>query len=399
MSYEIIDEKKTYVKMSYVQKYYNELFTNLLEEAYDNSLISHNELFVDYVNSRRDISSYYVMTLSIIADCEEDIYYDMTDVYYSSKVEYAIGEDLDDIGLIIGCPRPEATRAGVELLFSVSVPATETIPLNKGIVVSTKEGISYSTVEDGVIPIGETEVSIYALSLNQGWEFRVDAEELYIIENGIEEVAGLRVTNPESSTGGRDEFDDEEYRELLMNWVPNITRGGKEAYERYFAYVDGIESYKLIPNWDVSGTLKIVIDPGYPYQLKQCYDEICESVCQLPDDITMFSPERVGIDIYATCNVDIDMLNPYSYNEKEEIKSKIIDAIKLYINGDVLNQKGLGIGEDFIPYQLGVFVNEYVPELKNIIFYEDSEFSIIAKPITITEEQKGYCNDINIEME
>ena len=88
MSYEIVDDKKVYSQVMYVQKYYEELFTNLLEEAYDNSLISHNELFVDYVKSRQDISSYYVMTLSIIAESEEDIYYDMTDVYYSAKVEY-----------------------------------------------------------------------------------------------------------------------------------------------------------------------------------------------------------------------------------------------------------------------------------------------------------------------
>lgn len=399
MSYEIVDERKTYVQMSYVQKYYEELFTNLLEEAYDNSLISHNELFVDYVKSRRDISSYYVMTLSIIADCEEDIYYDMTDVYYSSKVEYAIGTDLDDIGLIIGCPRPDATRAGVELVFSLNIPLTDTVFLPKGIQVSTSDGILYSTAEEAYIPAGEESVSVYALSVVAGWDSRVGADTLTIIVDTIEDVTGLSVTNPESASGGRDEFDDEEYRYLLMNWVPNITKGSREAYERYFAYADGVESYKLIPNWDVSGTLKIVVDPGYPYQLKQCYDEIVESVCQLPDDITMFAPEQKSIDVYATCNVDIDMINPYSSSEKEAIKTRIIDAIRLFIDGDVNNHRGLRIGEDFIPYQLGIFVSDYVPELKNINFYNDTTFTTIAKPVTVNDEEICVSNTIKIEME
>lgn len=393
MSYEIIDDKKVYSQVMYVQKYYEELFVNLLEEAYDNSLISHNELFVDYVKSRQDISSYYVMTLSIIAESEEDIYYDMTDVYYSAKVEYALGTDLDDIGNIVGCPRPQATSAGVELTFTISLPSSTTVNIPRDVVVSTKTGISYITVEEADIPAGETSVKVFALSIEPGWDYRVPSNSLTIIETELPDVNGLKVTNLESASGGSNAYDDEEYRALIMDWIKNNTRGSKEAYDRYFATVDGLDSYKLIPNWDVSGTLKIVLDPGYPYQLKQCYDEIMDSVCQIPDDITMFPPDKIPINIYAKCNVDIDEVNPYSATEKDSIKTRIVDAIKLYIDGDVSNYKGLRIGEDFIPYKLGVFIHDLVPELKNIIFTYPSE------PITITDEQMGVSNDINIEME
>lgn len=393
MSYEIVDDKKVYSQVMYVQKYYEELFTNLLEEAYDNSLISHNELFVDYVKSRQDISSYYVMTLSIIAESEEDIYYDMTDVYYSAKVEYALGEDLDDIGSIVGCPRPQATSAGVQLTFSINVASNTTTAIPRGTVVSTKTGVSYITVEDADIPAGEKSVNVFALSIEPGWNYRVPSGSLTIIETEFGDINGLKVTNPESASGGSNAYDDEEYRALIMDWVKNNTKGSKEAYDRYFATVDGLDSYKLIPNWDVSGTLKIVLDPGYPYQLKKCYDEIMDSVCQLPDDITMFAPDRVPINIYARCNVDIDEINPYSASEKDSIKTRIVDAIKLYIDGDVANYKGLRIGEDFIPYKLGVFIHDLVPELKNITFSYPSE------PITITDEQMGVSNEINIEME
>lgn len=397
MSY-IIDEEgmKQYVSSIYVQKYYDELFTNLLEEAYDNSLISHNELFVDYVKSRQDISSYYVMTLSIIADTEEDIYYDMTDVYYSDKVEYAIGSDLDDIGARVGCLRPQATRAEVELTFSILTASDTTISIPEQTIVSTGDGISYYTTEPAEIPIGELSVNVSARSVETGWQQRVGAETLTYIEgdNNIESMTEVTVTNFESATGGSEGYGDEDYRELIINWIPNHTKGSKEAYDRYFANVDGLEGYKLIPNWDGSGTLKIVLDPGYPYQLQKCFEEIRESVCQFPDDITMFSPEKVPINIYAKCNVDIDVVNPFSSSEKEAIKSRIIDAIELYIDGDYdTDYNGLGIGEDFIPYKLGVFIGELVPELKNISFIYPTE------PVTITDEELAVSNEINIEME
>ena len=87
------------------------------------------------------------------------------------------------------------------------------------------------------------------------------------------------------------------------------------------------------------------------------------------------------------------MINPYSSVEKESIKSRIIDAIRLYVDGNVTDYNGLKIGEDFIPYQLGVFIHKQVPELKNI------NFSYPTAPITIGDEQKGVSNDIVIEME
>ena len=67
----------------------------------------------------------------------------------------------------------------------------------------------------------------------------------------------------------------------------------------------------------------------------------------------------------------------------------------MYIEGNVTDYTGLSIGEDFVPYQLGVFLKEedLVPELKNIVF----EYP--TAPITIEDEQKGVANDIVIEME
>ena len=128
--------------MTYVQKYYEELFLNSLNVAYNDGLISHDDEFITYVKSKQDISNFYVMNLSVFADSIDDVYYDMTDVYNSHKINLALGDDLDDLGDEIGCLRPQATYASVTLTFTTELYDTvKTIPSD--IICSTKDGISY----------------------------------------------------------------------------------------------------------------------------------------------------------------------------------------------------------------------------------------------------------------
>ena len=388
--------------MTYVQKYYEDLFLINLENAFDSGLISHDEEFTTYIKSKQDISNFYVMNLSVYSDSEEDIYYDMTDVYNSHKVGLALGSDLDDLGDEIGCPRPLATRASVELTFTTDKYDTvKTIP--EGIQCSTIDGIVYYTVEDIELAPDTDEITIQALALESGTNSRVLAETITkIISDASEEAIGVNlksVITRNHSSGGTHAFTDDEYRELILNHRKENIRGSYEAFDKFFDNYDGLDSYKLIPCWDGSGTLKVVLDPGTPYQLNDVYSKLKSSVTQIDDDITMFSFEPVPIDIYAVCNVDIDLINPYSSIEKEAIKSRIVDAIRLYIDGNVTRYTGLRIGEDFIPYQLGVFIHELVPELKDITFKYPRNSDGEVVPITITDEQKGVANDIYIEME
>lgn len=387
---------------NYVQKFYEELFLFSLENAYDSGLISHDENFLTYIKSKQDISNFYVMNLSVLADSFEDIHYDMNDVYLSNKVDYALGSDLDEIGRIIGCTRPQATRASVVLTFRTgSYDTVKTIPA--GILVSNNAGVTYSTVKDTELPTGATEVDVYALAVEPGIGSRVLAGTLNSILSDVSEesmgVALNSVTNKSSSSGGEDTYDDESYRELILEWRNENIRGSKEAYHKFFSNYDGVTSYTLIPNWNgVSGTLKIVVDPGDPEQLNDIYTQLCENVTQLPEDITLFAPEAVPIDIYAVCNVDIDVINPYSSVEKDSIKSRIEDAVKLYVDGNVTDFTGLKIGEDFIPYQLGVFISKLVPELKDITFKYPRNTDGEVVPITITDEQKAVSHDVKIEI-
>lgn len=387
---------------NYVQKFYEELFLFSLENAFDSGLISHDENFLTYVKSKQDISNFYVMNLSVLADSLEDVHYDMQDVYLSNKINHALGVDLDDIGRIVGCSRPQATKASVVLTFRTgSYDTVKIIPA--GITVTNNKGISYSTDNRVELPPNTTEIDIHASADVAGTGSRVLAETLTTLASDVsEDTIGVSLTsviNKVASSGGYDTYDDDDYRELILEWRKENIRGSKEAFTKFFANYDGITSYTLIPNWNgVSGTVKVVVDPGDPEQLRDIYSRLNDEVTQLSEDITLFAPEPVPIDIYAVCNVDIDVINPYSSVEKESIKARIEEAVQLYVEGNVTEYTGLRIGEDFIPYQLGVFISKLVPELKDITFKYPRDTNGEVIPITITDEQKASLHDVNIEI-
>lgn len=379
--------------MNYVEKKYAEIFESMLEDSLEKGLISHAEEFKSYIANHQDISNYYVMDKSVIAQLVAEIYKSITSVYESSKVEYAEGQDLDDIGKIIGISRPEATRAQVICTFSTAI-SEEDINVDEGVIVSTRSGIQFKTVEPIFIGAGSTSDEVVAEAVVPGVGSKIIENSISIIESDLD--LGMRVTNASSSTGGRDAYTDDEYRYLLMNWTKIYLKGSLEAYEYYFASFDGLESYKLVPNWDDSGTMKIVLDPGTNYQLNKAYTEIQKSVVQATEDITMFAPTNRPIDIFATVNVDIDQINPYSSIEKEEIQARIKTACKIFIDGGYRRNgtyyPGLYLGEDFIPHKLSVFLDEEIPELKNITFSYPKNY------VVIDDEEIGVSNNITIEM-
>ena len=381
--------------MNYVEKTYEEIFEDALQDSLENGLISHAEDFEDFIANRQDISNYYVMDKSVISQIVAKIYSEgLTPVYESAKVEYAEGTDLDDIGASVGVTRPEATSAEVVVTFDLSEAVEEDINIPAGLLLATNSGIEYETLETLFIAEGTTSAVISARA-------KVPGVKSKIIENTLVNIVddlsyNLNVNNPLASTGGAEAYTDDEYRYLIINYHKINLKGSEEAFEYYFANFNGIESYNLVPNWNGTGTIKCVLDPGTDYQLNKAYTDLQSIVSQCSEDIFMSAPISKYINIYAIVNVDIDQINPYSSVEKSEIQSKIISAIKIFINGGYrVNGEwysGLGLGEDFIPHKLAVFLDDEIPELKNITFNYPEDY------VQIGDEEIGVSNEITIEM-
>lgn len=381
--------------MNYVEKDYEEIFEEALQDSLESGLISHAEDFEDFIANKQDISNYYVMDKSVIAQMIAKIYSEgITPTYESAKVEYAEGVDLDDLGKIVGVPRPSATYAYVTVNFSLKETLEEDVDIPPEVIVSTDKGIEYRTLENIFIAAGGNTTEVPCIAVEPGVASKIIENTLTNIDTELE--VSLECINPAPSSGGTEEYTDDEYRYLLMNWKTIELKGSSDAYEEYFASFDGIDSYKIVPCWNGTGTIKVILDPGSPYQLNQAYQDLQNGVTQMKEDITMFPPVRKPIDIYAIVNVDIDQLNPYSDVEKEDIKARIISSIKVFIDGGFTNDNeyypGLLLGEDFIPHKLAVFLDDEIPELKNINFNYPTDY------IQILDEEIGASNTITIEM-
>ena len=383
--------------MNYEEKTYEEIFEAALEDSVNNGLASRATDFESFIANREDISNYYIMDKSVISYMIRRVYEAATLVYNCVDLDLATGIDLDNIGRKLGIPRPMDTKASVRVTFTLDdVELENDISFDEGIVVSTDDGIEYETVEPLYISVENNKATVQCLSVEAGSKVKISRETITTV---IDELGyNFNVINSKPSSGGTDKYNDDDYRELLGNYRKILIKGSKEAYEEFLANFDGIDGYKLIPNWDVTGTMKVIldIDPDDSYLLNEAYERIQSEVSQADDDIVMFSPVPKEIDIEASINVDIDQINPYSELEKEDIKSRIISAIGVFINNGYRNDdtwyNGLGIGEDFIPHKLAVFLDEEIPELKDITFKTPTE------PITILDEEIGVTNNIFIEM-
>ena len=377
--------------MNYEEKAYEEIFEEMLNDSLEKGLISHAEDFASFIANQDDISNYYVMDKSVIAQMFAKAYTYISATYESAKIE---GNDLDDIGKIVGIPRPGATYAEAEVTFYISEAIEEDINVSAGVIISTEDNIEYRTLENIFIAAGKTETTVQTIAVESGVGSKVIENSLTRIVDDLEIQIGCNNSKP--SSGGTEEYTDDEYRYLLLNWTKIYIKGSDEAYENYFANFDGIDSYKIVPNWDGTGTVKVVLDPGTPYQLNGAYEDLQNTITQATEDIVMLSPTSKFIDIYAIVNVDIDQLNPYSSVEKDAIKARIITAIKCFIDGGYREDgswyPGLVLGEDFIPHKLAVFLDDEISELKNISFNYPEDY------ISILDEEIGVSNTITIEM-
>ena len=388
------------VGVLYTKKEYSEIFMNELTNALAQELISRQEDFERYIKNRDDISNFYVMILSVIAEAISNVYEDIDNEYYSNKVEYAVKNDLDDLGKLINCSRPKGTRSAVKLTFTLGQTSEDEISIPPGIVChSTSNGLSFRTSEELYFGSGETESTITALCTVTGSKNQTLENTVTVIDSDLSDyISGsIFVNNYNSSFGGSDPFDDADYRTLLMNWILKNQKGNLNAFTDYLDRVDGLESYSLIPLWDGGGTVKVILDCDDSSEvMNNVWEGLKPEVTNIDADIYLVTPEKIPIDVFTVVDVNIDRVNPFSSNEMEVIKSKISAAINRYIHGGVRVNgeyyKGLVIGQDFVPFQLARFVTDEVPEVQNM------EFSFPTEVVGIENDEIGVPGEISIEM-
>lgn len=355
--------------VNYKPKTYPVIFRDMLVDSYTLQLLTNDEHFLEYINNRQDIENNFVLSLSTYALQDSKDYEQMTNIYNSNDIEKAVGTDLDILGDKCGTTRPQATKNSVTLTFSVDEIVDYDITIPQNTIVYDNNGISYYTVSDATIIRGEYETETGALSVNTGG---MNMVEPLTLTNCNTLPSNITVTNLQSSSGNHEAYTDDEYRQLLRNWTYSHIKGTQEAYTEFFANYHGLDDYRLMPRWDGAGTLKIIVSPSNDWIINDLYEKLSEETFLLIEDVTITGAETKIVDIKCTINIDIDSATSYGDMDYDQVRELTERAITVYINGGTRRNgtyyQGLGIGEDVIPYQIGLFIHEEIPEIKSVDF-------------------------------
>ncbi len=359
--------------VNFEMKDFETIFKEAIVNAQEMSFLSDDEDFISHIESLQDIENFYVMDLSVVAVMIARAFVAIGLVYDSNDINVAVGRDLDKIGDWFSIERPSAKKSVVELQFYIESETDSDIVIPEGTIVQTENQEQYVTDETVIITEGSTSTTVNARSVLTGYASRVNENTLTDIVSTIDSNnAHLYVTNPQNSSDGRNSATDDEYRELIRQWKKTLIRGTKSAYKYFFEHYEGIDGYHLVPLWDGTGTLKVIIDPDDERIIQDIQEKLSDNVAMADDDIIVEGATRKTININCSVNVDIDELIPYSAVEKEDIRLRVENSIKTFINGgfrrDGSYYSGLTIGEDFIAHKCYVFVDSEVPELKTIEF-------------------------------
>ncbi|MCI6931348.1 MAG: baseplate J/gp47 family protein [Methanobrevibacter boviskoreani] len=381
-------------------KTYNTAFMETMEMLFDEGIISNNEDFKDIVAGNKDIESELVMLMSVICeflwDKDTGCVSLLRDNYESTILDKAQGIDLEIIADYFGIYRIPATYSAVDVTFEFGSPLPNTVIIPKDVRVATSNSadcIVYKTQEAVTIPAGATEYVINCVSMTPGYAGRVGAGEISVIIDSLNLGVNTTVYNMNASSGGVPRESDDELRTRIRNWAYNIPRTTSSAYSSYLRSLNGIKGARLIPKWNGNGTLKIVVAPGDDYLIRRIQEDVESDICSVDDDVTVVPAKNISVDISVVINTDIDLEIPLSSQAKSTIEDRVYDAICIFIDGGYLRDgtlyNGLGIGEDFIPFQCSDFIKTQVPELKNITFTSPGQSVYVDNEGSFGDNVKG----------
>src|SRR5690606_29991366 len=120
----------------------------------------------------------------------------------------------------------------------------------------TFPAIEFKTKERAQIGEDGT-VTVTAECLELGTRSNVAAHTITLLSEPISGVTS--VDNHEAFSDGRDEEDDDSYRERVLAAYDEPLSGAKKDYERWAKEVPGVGSVYVIPLWNGPGTVKVLV--------------------------------------------------------------------------------------------------------------------------------------------
>ena len=269
------------------------------------------------------------------------------DAAKQNLLKYSRGDNLDNLAAPSKTERFLAAPAIVKVRFRLSQARPTDVTIPKNTRVSPGNGIYFATNEDVLISSGIQEIIINTTCTEAGIIGNGFApEQISILVDPLPWTA--TVENIETSQGGMDEEDDDNYRERIHLAPEGYSVAGPSGAYEYFArqYSSLVSEVRVDSPSDGVVDIRILLQDGeLPEQsfLEGIYSYLSDKERRpLTDKVEVHAPDIV--------NYNIDLIYYISSNNmgsEELIKTKVTEAVEEYIRWQKLK-----IGRDINPSEL-----------------------------------------------
>ena len=187
--------------MSYTKKTLNEIKNNLIMNLITN---------VDAINDA-NVGSVIDVLISAISQEFEEQYEDMDKIYKGTIITTATGNDLDNLGAIVGVTRNQGSKAQGTVTFIRANPSNSDFTISYGTIVSTEPNIGEEVYQF----IVDADTTFYAEIVDEERTFRNGVYEYDFDQRLIDSITNLDAGG--SFTEGTDYELQEEYNGLIID--------------------------------------------------------------------------------------------------------------------------------------------------------------------------------------
>jgi phage-related baseplate assembly protein len=226
-------------------------------------------------------------------------------------LRYASGDMLDALGEFFNTDRIPAQKAKVTLRFTLSSAQALPVTIPAGTRMTPDGQLYFATLQDLIIPIGQTQGDVTAEAAEGGVKYNGFAPGQ--IKNIVDPVPYVQsVSNTDTSSGGSDIETDDNYRERIRLAPESYSVAGPEGAYIYWAKTADINISDVVVSSPSPGVVKVTVlmkDGQLPTQT--VLDAVAAAVNSkerrpLTDQVQVAAPTEVAYNITLTYYISSD---------------------------------------------------------------------------------------------
>lgn len=227
---------------------------------------------------------------------------------YSAKqnlLAYAVGDNLDHLGVLVGVPRLTDSAAETTIRFNLSAAQPQVVTIPAGIRGTTGNGVVFQVSNPVTIPIGALYGDVPAACLTTG-----EAGNGYVpgqINQLVDPLPWVQsITNITESEGGADAEEDDAYRERIRLAPESYSVAGPEGAYRFWVKSASQTITDVSVRSPAPGEVELrplLVGGELPGAeiLELVYDTTTnKAIRPLTDKVTVLAPETVSFDVNLT---------------------------------------------------------------------------------------------------